>query len=163
METPGIQVGDNCSDFIWNEHGASDTGNANSTIQMRDLSYILKLEHAYYLWASNQEDYAKINIVLNKRTDMNITWQEFIAASKFDKPETIKKLGECIINQQIHTFAHVVRADQQDPMKQMTVTPSLDISGVHLRRVGRPRIPWIRANCKWLYKKDHEGSVYDHD
>ena len=65
------------------------------------------------------------------------------------------------MNQQSRTFAHVVSADQQDPMKQMTVTP--DIPGVHLRRVGRPCIPRIHANCKWLYEKNHDGVSNDHD
>ena len=43
------------------------------------------------------------------------------AAGKFDKPKTIKKLSEYIMNQQNRTFAHVARAHDQDPMKQMTV------------------------------------------
>ena len=70
-----------------------------------------------------------------------------IAAGKFDKPKAITKLSEYIMNQQNRTFAHVVRADQQDPMKQVTV----------------PRIPWIHANSKWLYEKDHVGTEYNHD
>ena len=92
-----------------------------------------------------------------------ITWQEFIAAGKFDKPKTIKKLSEEIMNQQDRTLAHVVRADQQDPMKQMFVTSNLDIPGVHLWRVGRPHIRSIHANCKWRYEKEHAGTVYNHD
>ena len=90
---------------------------------------------------SKQEVHDKIN----KGTDINITWQEFIAASKFDKPKNIQKLSEHIMNQQNGTFAHVVRADQQDSMKQMTMTANLEVP---LRRVGRPRIPWIQANSK---------------
>ena len=127
------------------------------------LRYILKTEHAYYSGISNQEVYDKISIVLNKGTDINITWQEFIVAGKFDKPKTIKRLSEYIMNQQNRTFAHVVRADQQDPVKQMTVTSNLDIPVVHLRRVCRPRIPWTHANCKWLYEKEHAGTEYNHD
>ena len=57
---------------------------------MRVLTYILKIEHVHYSRFSNQEVYDKINIVLNKGTDINITWQEFIAAGKFDKSKTIK-------------------------------------------------------------------------
>ena len=68
--------------------------NRLDAFQMRGLRYILKIEHAYYSGVSNQEVYDKINIVLNKGTDINITWQELIAASKFDKPKKIKKLSE---------------------------------------------------------------------
>ena len=48
-----------------------------------------------------------INIVLNKGTDINITWQEFIAASKFDKPGKSNKLSEYIMNQQNRMFARL--------------------------------------------------------
>ena len=41
--------------------------------QMRGLRYILKIEHSYYSRISNQEVYDKINIILNKGTDLNIT------------------------------------------------------------------------------------------
>ena len=59
--------------------------NRLDAFQMRGLRYILKTEHACYSGVSNQEVYDKINIVLNKGTDLNISWQEFIAAGKFDK------------------------------------------------------------------------------
>jgi hypothetical protein len=137
--------------------------NRLDAFQMRGLRYILKIEHAYYSGVSNQEVYDKINIVLNKGTDINITWQEFIAANKFDKPKNIQKSSEYIMNQQNRTFAHVVRADQQDPMKQMTMTENLEIPGVHLKRVGRPRITWIHANSKWIYEKAHPDDIYDPD
>ena len=96
--------------------------NRLDAFQMKGLRYILKIEHAYYSGVSNQEVYDKINIVLNKGADLNITWQEFVAAGKIDKPETIEKMSEYIMSRQNRTFAHVVRAKDQDPMKQMTVT-----------------------------------------
>ena len=65
------------------------------------------------------------------------------------------------MKQQNRTFAHVVRADQQDPMKQMTVNAHLEILGSHLRRVGLLRNPWVHAKCKWLYEKVH--LEYDHE
>ena len=67
------------------------------------------------------------------------------------------------MNQRTRAFAHVVRADQQDPMKQMTMTENLEMLGVHIRRVGRPRIPGIYANGKWLYEKEHPGIIYNQD
>ena len=81
-------------------------------------------------------------------------WQEFIAAGKFDKPKQIKNLSEYIMNQQNRTYAHVVRADMMDPMKQMTLDSNLEAPMAIHRRVGRPRIPWVHANNKWLYEKD---------
>ena len=74
----------------------------------------------------------------------------------------IKKLSEYIMDQQNRTFAHVVRAGHQDPMKQMTVNDDLGIPGVQLCRVRRPRIPWVHANCKWLYETAHPDEEYNH-
>ena len=119
---------------------------------MRGLRYTLKTEHAWYSGVSNQEVCDRINIALNKDTGINITWQAVVAGGKFDRPKTIKKLSEYIMNQQNRTVAHVVRAYQQEPMKQMTATSNLDIPGVHHRRVGRPRIP-----------SDTRELVYNHD
>ena len=68
--------------------------------QMRGLRYILKIEHSYYSRVSNQGIYDKINIILNKGTDLDITWQEFIAANRFDKPKQIVKLSDYVMHQQ---------------------------------------------------------------
>ena len=43
--------------------------------------------------------YAKVNIILNKGMDLNITWEEFI--SDLDNPNKVKKLSEYIMGQQI--------------------------------------------------------------
>ena len=67
------------------------------------------------------------------------------------------------MNQQNRTFAHVVRAKDQDPMKQMTINENLEVPGARLRKVGIPRTPWIYANCKWLYEKEHPGVEYNHE
>ena len=122
-----------------------------------DLEIFYKLNIQTTQGYRTRKSYNNIDMVLNKGTDLNISRQEFIAAGKFDKPKTIATLSESITNHQNRTFAHGVKAKDQDPMKQMTVTSSLDIPGVHLRRVGRPRTPWIQANCKWLYEKDMWG------
>ena len=60
--------------------------------QMRGLRHILKIEHSYPSRVSNQEGYDKINIIPNKGTDLEITWQELIAANRFDKSKKIKFL-----------------------------------------------------------------------
>ena len=67
------------------------------------------------------------------------------------------------MNQQNGTFAHVVRANEQDPMKQMTINSNLEIPGARFRKVGRPRNPWILANCEWLCEKEHPGEEYDNE
>ena len=63
--------------------------NRLDAFQKRGLRYILRIEHAHYSRESKLEVYDKINSVLNKRSDGNITWEEFIAANRFDHPKKI--------------------------------------------------------------------------
>ena len=116
--------------------------------QMRGLRYILKIEHSYYSRISNQEVYDKINI--NKGTDINITWQEFIAAEHFDKRKTIVKLSDYVMRQQNKLLGHVIRADTLDPMRLPTINSRLETPGVFWKRTGKPRLHWVKENCKWF-------------
>ena len=99
--------------------------------QMRGLRYILKTEHSYYSGISNQEVYDKINIILNKGTDINIMWQEFIAAEHFDNPKKIVKLSEYVMRQQNKLLGHVIRADRMDPMRLPTIDSNLNTRCFH--------------------------------
>ena len=109
--------------------------------QMRGFRYILKIEHSYYSRVSNQEIYDKINIIYNKGTDINITWQEFIAANRFDNPKKLTKLSDYIMDQQNRTLGHVIRIPVENPdqMKMTTIDSILQMPGVYFKRVGRPR------------------------
>ena len=51
----------------------------------------------------------------------------------------------------------------KDKIKQMTINSNIEIPGARLRRVGRPRTPWIFANCKWLYEKENPSVEYSHE
>lgn len=123
--------------------------------QMRGFRYILKIEHSYYSRVSNQDIYDKINIIYNKGTDMNITWQEFIAANRSDTPRKLVKLSDYVMNQQNKTLGHVIRIPNEnyDPMKMVTIDNNLQMPGVYTKRVGRPRYGWIKENSRWLYEK----------
>ena len=120
--------------------------------QIRCLRYIRKIEHSYYSRISNQEVYDKINIILNKGTDINITWQEFIATEHFDKPKTIVKLSDYVMRQQNKLLGHVIRADRLDPVRLPTIDSNLNTPGVFTKRTGKPRLHWVKENCKWVYK-----------
>ena len=120
--------------------------------QMRGLRYILQIEHSYYSHVSNQEIYDKINIILNKGVDINITWQEFIVHNRFDNPKTITKVSDYIMKQQGRLLGHVIRAEDDDPMKMPTIDAKLNTPGVWRKRVGRPRLGWVHENCKWTFE-----------
>ena len=100
---------------------------------------------------------------MNKGTDIDITWQEFITANRFDKPKQIVKLSDYVMNQQNKLLGHVIRADPLDPMKQPTINNTLQIPGIYKRRVGRPRLGWVSENCKWIYKKQFHENYDEHN
>ena len=129
--------------------------NRLDAFQMRGFRYILKIEHPYYSRVSNQEIYDKINIIYNKGTDINISWQEFIAANHYDHPKKLVKLSEYVMNQQNRILGHIIRTPtiDQDPMRAVTMDENLQMPGVHIKRVGRPHLCWVKENCRWIYEK----------
>ena len=70
-----------------------------------------------------------MEIILEKGTDLNITWHEFISANHFHNPKTVNKLSDYMMGQQIKTLAHVMRTDKQDKMRQMTLNDDMDMPG----------------------------------
>ena len=56
-----------------------------------------------------------------------------------------------VMKQQNRLLGHVIRADDMDPMKCPTIDKNLDTPGVFLRRSGKPRMHWVKENCKWVY------------
>ena len=119
--------------------------NKIDAFQIRGSRYVLEIEHAYDSSIEFQkiEVYGKISIIQHKGTNLDITWQVFISANHFENPKQVKKLSEYIMTQQSETMVPVIRADWQDPMRQHTIINELHIPGVHMKRVGRPRVPTL--------------------
>ena len=46
----------------------------------------------------------------------------------------------------------MIRADAKDPMRMPTINDKLETPGVHWKRVGRPRLGFVKENCKWTYE-----------
>ena len=60
--------------------------------------------------------------------------------------ETDNKQRKLVRTYKIIHPAHVIRADKQDPMRQMTLNESLESAGVFYKQVGIPRQPWQITN-----------------
>ena len=60
------------------------------------------------------------------------------------------------------SFGHV-RSDHEDPVRQMTIDSNLHLPGVFSRRVGRPRVGWVKGNARWLHEKENPDGNYDHE
>ena len=46
----------------------------------------------------------------------------------------------------------MIRADRVDPMRLPTIDSNLNTPGVFTKRTGKPRLHWVKENCKWVYE-----------
>lgn len=122
--------------------------------QMRGTRYILKIEHSYYSHFSNKEVYDKGNIILNGGTDLNVTWAEFIGAGQYADAKQITLLSDYIMKQQNKLFAHIARDEHDTEYKRKpTFDENLMQPERPYKRVGQPRISWVKENHKYGYEK----------
>ena len=56
------------------------------------------------------------------------------------------------MRQQNKLLGHVIRADRMDPMRLHTIDSHLNTPGVVRKRTEKPRVHWVKENCKWVYK-----------
>ncbi len=121
--------------------------------QMRGLRYILKIEHSFYSRVSNQEVYAKVNIALNKGTDLDITWEEVISAGNYSDLKQVVKLSDFVMKQQNKIFGHIIRAPLTDLMRRPAMGRHLAQNEQLYKRAGGPRMKWVGENCKYAYRR----------
>ena len=112
---------------------------------------------------ANQDIFTtKLTSFFNKGTDINITWQEFIAAGHCDNPKKLTKPSDYVMKQQNSTLGHIIRNpdEENDPMKTITLDSNIQMPGVYFKRVGRPRYGWVKENCRWVFES-HRTESYD--
>ena len=138
--------------------------NRLDAFQMRGLRYILGIEHSYYSHVTKQEVFEKANIALNTGTDLSINWEQIIGANKIGQPKYVVKLSDHIMRQQSNALAHMIRADDTDLMKKITLNANnlTQRDSLDTRKSGRPRFKWVDANCEYAYRDLKFGS-YEHD
>ena len=86
MEITNIQRGHTRTVHIWNKYGASYSSDDAKTGRIPDARS--KIQRARIFCRNPQSQiYDKINIISNKGSDLNISWQEFILANRFHNPK----------------------------------------------------------------------------
>ena len=151
METTSVQCDSRFSiNILWFKYSTNDSSYAETIGRFPDERATLHIENWTLILSriSNQEVYDKINIIINKGTDIDITWQEFIAAEHYDNPNDIVEFSEYVMRQQNKLLGHVIRSDTLDPMKLPTIDENLNTPGVVIGRTGKPRLHWVKENCK---------------
>ena len=128
--------------------------------QIRGLRYILGIEHSFYSHVTNEEIYRKTNLALNKGQDLNISWEEFIRGKDYAEIKQIEKISDFVMRQQNKLFGHIGRAENLDLLKQPTIDRNFKQPHQLVRRVGQPRMGWVKENCKYALKV-HDGIAFD--
>ena len=64
------------------------------------------------------------------------------------------------MRQQNKLFGHIVRAENLDLLKQPTIDRNFKQPHQLVRRVGQPRMGWVKENCKYALKV-HDGIAFD--
>ena len=111
--------------------------------QMRGLRYILKIEHSYYSRVTNEQVYEKVNIALNRGTNLDIIWEEFIAAGDYSELKEVAKLSDFVMKQQNKILGHIIRATHNDLMGRPAMERHLSQNEQLYKRVGAPRMKWV--------------------
>ena len=101
----------------------------NDAFQMRGLRKILHIKNPYWSRVSNKKLLERVNAKLS---------------GKLENKE-LRRLSTRLIERQIVSYAHMVRADEDDPMKSISVTEQGERVRADFRRVGRPRVKWYDA------------------
>ena len=75
-----------------------------------------------------------------------------------------KPISEKIQLRQAKLLGHILRASNDDPMRQITFKPSTgDWNHPNKKRVGRPRANWLFETCKFTYEQvifKEQGRIY---
>ena len=107
--------------------------------------------------------YEKVNIALNKETNLDITWEEFIAAGDYSDPKQVTKLSDFVMKQQNKILGHIIRAPAEDLMRRPAMGRHLQQNEQLYKRAGGPRMKWVGENCRYAYRSfyDEEFSYYN--
>ena len=63
--------------------------------------------------------------------------------NRFDNPKAVTKVSEYIMKQQNRLLGHVIRADPEDPLRQVIFPKNtFKLREILQRRVGKPRNDW---------------------
>ena len=64
------------------------------------------------------------------------------------------------MRQQNKLSGHIIRVDNQDLLRQPTLDNNMKQPHQLIRRVGQPRMGWVKENCKYALKI-HDGDIFD--
>ena len=87
--------------------------------------------------------------------------------AKFKKEledKELRRLSTRLIERQIALYAHIIRLEEDDPMKRISITEQGERVRADIRRSGRPRIKWYDTTRGHIITKlRQEGIINEFD
>ena len=133
-----------------------------NAFQMKGLRHILKIDHSFWSHVTNNEIIGKANVVADTKENITSNWQQ-ILQNRNNKERQIKLVSEVIEDRQTKLLGHILRSNDGDPMKQVCFNNEGYQHLYEKRRVGRPRVNWVRQTMKRTFNKMYEDEVYMED
>ena len=93
---------------------------------MKGPRKILHIKNPYWSRASNKKLLERANAKLSAEVDN----------------KELRRLPARLIERQVVLDAHIIRADEDDPMTNISITEQRERVRADFRRVGRPRVKW---------------------
>ena len=115
----------------------------NDAFQMKGLRKILHIKNLYWSRVSNKKLLERANAKLNGKL----------------KNKELKRFPTRLIERQIVLYAHIIKADEDDPMKNISITEQGERMKTYLRRVGRPGVKLYDATRGHIIKLLRKTSI----
>lgn len=108
---------------------------------MKGLRKILNVKNPYWSRVSNKQVLERVNVR---------------PSGELENKE-LKRLSTRLIERQTVLYAHIIRADEADPMKHILITDQGERLKADFRRVGRPRAELVRCSQRTYHNTTEKG------
>ena len=98
----------------------------------------------------------KVEKVLNREEDLDMNWEEILGAQHHAHYRHFKKLSDIVMERQNALLGHLVRAEERDIMKEVSLDEGMKTKDAGIRRVGRPRQKWVGSNIRYYWNNTFE-------
>ena len=132
-----------------------------ATFHIKGLRKMLRIQHSSYSHITNEEVIARANKM--KKGTMNIDFED-VLIDKMLINKDIRLITDFIQEKTCSLLGHVIRADNNDPMRQCMLDPLTNKPiDKGKKRVGGPRHKWPHKNMEYIYESFSGKTDFDMD
>ena len=111
---------------------------------------------------ANEEVLKQVRLVMNRAEGLNITWEQFRVQKELlgNNYKTMKLVGDLILDRQTKLWGHIMRRDQTDLMRKVTLDENLRKPCQLYKRTGQPRLNWTDDNLQRAFRKVQDTHLF---